>query len=236
VVGGSADITTGPAMSRAELRLAAEVGYELAQELAARCDLLVLGEIGIGNTTTAAALLAALTGRGAAEVCGRGTGLDSHGVERKRAAVSAALAVNVPQPDDALESLRRLGGLELAALAGALLGAATARRPVILDGFATGVSALVATRLEPAVRDYLIAGHRSAEPAHGLVLTELGLEPLLDLRMRLGEASGAALALPLLGLAAGLYDEMSRFAEAGVERASGAAADMGPGAAPGARD
>jgi nicotinate-nucleotide--dimethylbenzimidazole phosphoribosyltransferase len=220
VAAGTVDITTGPALSPEQLRAAIEAGHALAGDLAERCDLIVLGEIGIGNTTVAAALLAALTGLPAEAVCGRGTGLDAQGLERKRQIVNAALDANTPNRADPLECLRRLGGLELAALVGALLAAAAARRPVLLDGFATGVAALAACRLQPALRDYLIAGHRSAEPAHNHVLTELGLEPLLDLRLRLGEASGAALALPLIGLAARLHTEMRRFDEAGVDRAS----------------
>jgi nicotinate-nucleotide--dimethylbenzimidazole phosphoribosyltransferase len=220
VAAGTVDITTGPALSPEQLRAAIEAGHALAGDLAERCDLIVLGEIGIGNTTVAAALLAALTGLPAEAVCGRGTGLDAQGLERKRQIVNAALDANTPNRADPLECLRRLGGLELAALVGALLAAAAARRPVLLDGFATGVAALAACRLQPALRDYLIAGHRSAEPAHNHVLTELGLEPLLDLRLRLGEASGAALALPLIGLAARLHIEMRRFDEAGVDRTS----------------
>ncbi|TAN34934.1 nicotinate-nucleotide--dimethylbenzimidazole phosphoribosyltransferase [bacterium] len=219
VAAGSADITLGPAMTPQELRAGVAAGYSLASALAERSDVIVVGEIGIGNTTVAAALLAALTGLSPEAVCGRGTGLDAQGLERKRAIVAAALRVNSVNRADPLESLRRLGGHEFAALVGAMLAAAASRRPVLLDGFATGVAALVACRLQPAVRDYLIAGHRSAEPAHALVLTELGLEPLLDLRLRLGEASGAALALPLIGLAARLHAEMGRFDETGVERA-----------------
>jgi nicotinate-nucleotide--dimethylbenzimidazole phosphoribosyltransferase len=217
VAEGSADITRGPALTPAQLRAAIEAGHSLASELAARADVLVVGEIGIGNTTVASALLAALTGLPPEAVCGRGTGLDSQGLERKRETVAAALRANAPDQADALECLRSVGGLELAALVGAIAGSAAARRPVLLDGFATGVAALVACRLQPAVRDYLVAGHRSAEPAHDRVLVELGLEPLLDLRLRLGEASGAALALPLVGLAARLHAEMRRFDEAGVD-------------------
>ncbi len=220
VAEGSADLSRGPALEPGQLRAAVEAGYALAAELAAQSDLLVLGEIGIGNTTAASALLAALTALSPAAVCGRGTGLDAQGLERKRELVAAALATNAPDASDPLECLRRLGGLELAAIAGALVAAAAARRPVVLDGFATGVAALAACRAEPALRDYLIAGHRSAEPAHERVLVELGLEPLLDLRLRLGEGSGAALALPLIGLAARLHAEMRRFDEAGVERAT----------------
>jgi nicotinate-nucleotide--dimethylbenzimidazole phosphoribosyltransferase len=222
VAAGSADITLGPALTPEQLRAAIEAGHSLAGELAERSDLILVGEIGIGNTTVASALLAALTGLPPEAVCGRGTGLDSQGLERKRETVAAALHANAPNRADPLECLRRLGGLEFAALVGALIAAAAARRPVLLDGFATGVAALAGCRLQPALRDYLIAGHRSAEPAHDRILVELGLEPLLDLRLRLGEASGAALALPLIGLAARLHAEMRRFDEAGVDQSESA--------------
>jgi nicotinate-nucleotide--dimethylbenzimidazole phosphoribosyltransferase len=215
---GTSDITQGPAMTPDELRRAMQTGFNLATEIARECDVVVLGEIGMGNTTVASALLAALTGMPANEVCGRGTGLDAQGLERKRQAVTTALSVNAPPLDDPLECLRRVGGLEFAALVGAMFGAASSRCPVLLDGFATGVAALTAYRLQPVVRDYLFAGHCSAEPAHQRVLQELGLEPLLNLRLRLGEASGAALALPLISSAATLHTKMSRFAEAKVEK------------------
>jgi nicotinate-nucleotide--dimethylbenzimidazole phosphoribosyltransferase len=219
IADGSADITAGAAMSAAQLRTAIEAGNELGRSLAQRHELVVVGEIGIGNTTVAAALLAALTGLPPSVVCGRGTGLDAQGVERKVQAVAAALEVNQPDSGDPLGCLERVGGLEIAGLVGALLGAAGAGRPILLDGFATTVAAVCACRLTPAVRDYLIAGHRSAEPAHAFALSELGLEPLLDLRLRLGEASGAALALPLIGLAGRLHGEMRKFDDAGVDRA-----------------
>jgi nicotinate-nucleotide--dimethylbenzimidazole phosphoribosyltransferase len=215
---GTADFTEGPAMSPGEVRSAIEAGRRTVDDLAGEVDVVVLGEIGIGNTTAAAALLASLTGLPPEAVCGRGTGLDAQGLERKRRLVGAALAANEPDRADPLGCLERVGGFELAALVGAMFAAASARTPILLDGFATGVCALVATRLDPAVRDYLFAGHRSAEPAHGRVLIELGLEPLLDLRLRLGEGSGAALAFPLIGLAARLHTEMRRFDEAGVSR------------------
>lgn len=220
IADGTADITAGPALTERQLRDAIEVGHSLGCELAAGSDLLVVGEIGIGNTTVAAALLAALTGLSPTAVCGRGTGLDAQGLERKRRAVAAALGRGDTDPDDPLGCLQSVGGLEFAALTGAILGSAAAGRPVLLDGFATGVAALAACRLEPMLRDYMIAGSRSAEPAHDYVLRELGLEPLLDLRLRLGEASGAALALPLLTLAARLHSEMQRFDDAGVDRAT----------------
>jgi nicotinate-nucleotide--dimethylbenzimidazole phosphoribosyltransferase len=220
IADGTADITSGPALTPQQLRRAVEAGNALAEELATRSDVLVVGEIGIGNTTVAAALLAALTGLPPEAVCGRGTGLDAQGVENKRRMVASALARGATDPDDPLGCLREVGGLELAGLVGAILAGAAARRAVLLDGFATGVAALVACRLVPAVRDYLIAGHRSAEPAHDRVLRELGLEPLLDLRLRLGEASGAGLSVPLITLAARLHAEMQRFDEAGVNRAT----------------
>ncbi len=218
VAAGSADITLGPALTHDQLRAAIAAGHALAAPIAERNDVIVLGEIGIGNTTVAAALLAVLTGLSPEAVCGRGTGLDAQGLERKRSTVAAALRANSVNRADHLECLRSLGGHEFAALVGAMLAAAASRRLILLDGFATGVAALVACRLRPALRDYLVAGHLSAEPAHAHVLTELGLEPLLDLRLRLGEGSGAALAVPLIGLAARLHAEMGRFDETGVER------------------
>jgi nicotinate-nucleotide--dimethylbenzimidazole phosphoribosyltransferase len=233
----------------AALAAGAELAHSLLDESGAHC--LVLGEVGIGNTATAAALLCALTDARPDEVVGRGTGLDAQGVERKTRTVAAALARvassgaepggaprgaapasggaprgpvpgsgGAPRgaaPRGAADALRELGGLELAALAGAIHAAHDARTPVILDGLAVGVAALVAVRLRPTCREWLVAGHRSAEPAHALVLAELGLEPLLDLRLRLGEASGAALALPLIEQAGRLHREMATFAEAGVD-------------------
>ena len=235
---GTADFVAGPAMTAGQRDAALAAGAELARALLdeSAADCLVLGEIGIGNTATAAALLCALTGAEPEEVVGRGTGLDAQGVERKTRTVAAALAraaerpavkpgtaeppapatggAKLPAP---AEALRELGGLELAALVGAIHAAHDARAPVILDGLAVGVAALVAVRLRPTCREWLFAGHRSAEPAHALVLDELGLEPLLDLRLRLGEASGAALALPLIEQAGRLHREMATFAEAGVD-------------------
>lgn len=217
VAPGSADIAAGPAMSHGEVERAVLTGASLAGELG-EADCLVVGEIGIGNTTAASALLAGLTGRGPEAVCGRGTGVDPASLERKRVVVSEALAANLSADGGPYETLRRLGGLELAALVGAMLGAAAARRPIVLDGFAASVAALVSVRLCPAVGEMLVAGHRSSELAHDLVLTDLGLEPLLDLRLRLGEASGAALALPLIENAGRLHTEMGSFSSSGVAR------------------
>jgi nicotinate-nucleotide--dimethylbenzimidazole phosphoribosyltransferase len=229
--GGSADFVSGPALTIAQRDAALTTGARLTSDLVddTGADCLVLGEIGMGNTATAAALLCGLTGADPADVVGRGTGLDAQGVARKVETVRAALArarAATGSPDasasaagarDPLALLRELGGLELAALVGAIHAAHERRVPVILDGFAVGVCALVAVALRPAAREWLFAGHRSAEPAHALVLRELGLEPLLDLRLRLGEGSGAALALPLIESAGRLHREMATFEQAGVD-------------------
>lgn len=217
VAEGSADFTAREALSAAQLEQAIAAGGRLAAELIGRrIDCLALGEIGIGNTTTAAALACALTGASPALAVGRGTGLDAAGLERKRAIVARALErhAHVHEPRDAL---RALGGLELAALVGAVLTAASRRTPVILDGYATAVAALAAVRIDPLAGEALVASHRSAEPGHRLVFAELGLEPLLDLRLRLGEASGALLALSIIERAGALHRRMATFKEAGVE-------------------
>jgi nicotinate-nucleotide--dimethylbenzimidazole phosphoribosyltransferase len=218
VARGSADMLAGPALTAGQVDAALAAGTRLAGELADRgVDCLVLGEIGIGNTATTAALVCALTGAEPALTVGRGTGLDAAGLERKRAVVSAAIELH-GVPLDARAALEAVGGLELAALTGAVVEAARRRLPVVLDGYATGVAALAAVGLEPTAAEVLIAGHRSAEPGHDVVLAELGLEPLLDLRLRLGEASGALLALPIVAAAGALHRDMATFEEAGVDR------------------
>jgi nicotinate-nucleotide--dimethylbenzimidazole phosphoribosyltransferase len=216
---GSADMLAGPALTDDQVDAALETGARLAAELAARgVDCLVAGEIGIGNTTTTAVLASALTGAPPAVTVGRGTGMDAAGLERKRSAVRGALERHAPRPDDVRGVLRAVGGLEIVALVGAITEAARRRLPVVLDGYATTVAALAAVRLDPTVGEALVASHRSAEPGHDLTLVELGLEPLLDLRLRLGEASGALLALPLVAAAGALCREMATFDEAGVTR------------------
>lgn len=215
---GTRDMTVEPALTGDEVVAAVEAGARLASELAERgVDCLVLGEIGMGNTATAAALLCALTSTTPADAVGRGAGLDAQGLERKRGLVNRALEVHGRGLDPSAAA-ERLGGLELLALGGAALEAARRGLPVVLDGFAVGVAALSMVTAEPTLREVLIASHRSAEPGHARVLEELGLEPLLDLRLRLGEASGALLALPLLANAGRLYREMATFEEAGVAR------------------
>jgi nicotinate-nucleotide--dimethylbenzimidazole phosphoribosyltransferase len=207
---GTASIADGPAMTGEEVRRALDAGRALADELA-RYDVVALGEMGIGNTTSASALTAALLDVDPALVCGPGTGLDAQGVAHKVEVVRRALAANAGR-----DPLAALGGFEIAFLAGLTLGCAERRIVVLLDGFITGAAALAAARIEPAVTESLVAAHRSPEPGHALVLEALGLEPLLDLGLRLGEGSGAALALPLLRASIAILSEMATFDEAGV--------------------
>jgi len=217
---GTADMTTGPAMSADEAQCAVEVGIETARDLVAagnRC--LVTGDMGIANTTASAALIAVFTGAQAQEVTGRGTGIDDETWERKVSAVRRALARHQPDPAQPLSALAAVGGLEHAALAGFMLGGAALRVPVVLDGVIAGAAALVARALAPDVVDYLIAGHMSTEPGARLALTALGLRPLLDLDMRLGEGSGAALALPIVAAAARVLRDVATFDSAGVSGA-----------------
>jgi nicotinate-nucleotide--dimethylbenzimidazole phosphoribosyltransferase len=212
---GTANAADGPAMTPDEMERAVAVGIALADDLARdRIGIVALGEMGIGNTTAASALTAALLGADPDAVVGPGTGLDAAGVARKRATVRRALAANAV--GDPAAALAAVGGLEIAALAGLVLGCAANRTPVLVDGFITAAAALAAVRIEPRCRDALIASHRSPEPGHAAILDALGLDPLLDLGMRLGEGSGAALALPLVAAALALLAEMATFEAAGV--------------------
>ncbi|MBV9818886.1 MAG: nicotinate-nucleotide--dimethylbenzimidazole phosphoribosyltransferase [Solirubrobacterales bacterium] len=217
VARGSVDITAGPALTVAQLDRCLAAGGLLAGELADRgVACLVLGEIGMGNTTTAAVLACVLTGADPAVIVGRGAGADAAALQRKRSVVSHALCALPASLRGGRGALTAVGGLELAALVGAVQAAAQRRLPVILDGFAVSVAALAAVRDDPSLGELLFAGHRSAEPGHDLVLTHLGLEPLIDLRLRLGEASGAMLALPLIEAAGRLHRQMGTFSEAGL--------------------
>jgi nicotinate-nucleotide--dimethylbenzimidazole phosphoribosyltransferase len=214
---GTRDLSVEAAMTGTETRQALEVGIEVARDLVAagnRC--LLAGDMGIANTTASAALVAAFTHSPPADVTGRGTGIDDTAYRRKVDAVSAALAHRPPDPDDPLATLASLGGLEHAAITGFLLGAAAARVPVVLDGVTVGAAALVAAALTPAAVDYCVAGHRSVEPGHQVALSALGLRPLVDLDLRLGEGSGAVLALPLVQAAVRVLREMATFDSAGV--------------------
>ena len=214
---GTRDFAVEPALSPDEVSAAIGAGLDIADLLRAEgCDLLAVGEMGIGNTTSASAIVAALTGRPALEVTGRGTGLDEAGVRHKAEVIDAALTRHRPDPDQPLAVLAAVGGLEIAALVGAILGAAASRIPVVLDGFITGAAALVATRLAADLPGRLIASHRSAEPGHRIVLEALGQDPILELGLRLGEGSGAALAIPVIRSALRLLGEMATFEDAGV--------------------
>jgi nicotinate-nucleotide--dimethylbenzimidazole phosphoribosyltransferase len=214
---GTANFTRGPAMSREQAIQAIDTGIRLATELAAEgIGLIGLGEMGIGNTTAASALTAALTGFPPAEVTGRGTGIDTERRRHKVEIIERALAVNRPKADDPLDVLAKLGGFEIAGLAGLALGAAARRLPVVVDGFITAAAALVAVRLCPTVRHYLMAAHRSVEPGHTVILRELELSPLLDLELRLGEGTGSALAFHLIEAALRILKEMATFDAAHV--------------------
>ena len=214
---GTADLSVGPAMSRDEAIAALRVGMVTAQALISlgnRC--LLTGDMGIANTTASAALVATFTGRSPREVTGRGTGIDDATWEHKVAVVERALRVNEVDPADPVGALAAVGGLEHAATVGYLLGAAVARVPVVLDGVIAGASALVASALAPDVLASCIAGHRSVEPGHAAALSTLGLQPLLDLGLRLGEGTGAVLALPIVQAAARALRDMATFDSAGV--------------------
>ncbi len=220
---GARNMLREPAMSEDELARALEIGAGLAAEAAdAGHTFLALGEMGIGNTTAASAITCALTGAPAALATGRGTGLGAEAHARKIGVVEAAVARHFggPGPAAPLEILRCVGGLEIAAMTGMALAAARHRLAIVADGFISTAAAALAAALEPKVRGYLIAGHRSEEPGHRLLLERLGLEPVLALDMRLGEGSGAVLAMPVLESAVTLYARMATFASAGVSGAS----------------
>jgi nicotinate-nucleotide--dimethylbenzimidazole phosphoribosyltransferase len=214
---GTADMSRGPAMSGEHAIRCLEAGASLATEVAASgVDLIATGDMGIGNTTASSAIAAAMTGRPPAETTGEGTGRSPEELRRKIAVVEMALKANAPDPADAIGVLAKVGGFEIGVLAGVMLGAAAERRVVVLDGFISGAAALVAYGLDPAVRDYMIASHRSAEMGHRAVLSHLRLDPLLDLGMRLGEGTGAVLAMSIIEAAAACLTEMATFGEAGV--------------------
>ncbi len=214
---GTADITQGPAMTREEAKACVDGGVGLALEaIEAGADILGTGDMGIGNTTASSAITAALTRRPPRETTGRGTGRNDEELEHKIDVVARALAVNRPDPGDGLDVLAKVGGFEIGVLAGAVLGAALARRPVVLDGFISGAAGLIAHSLCAKVKDYVIAAHLSAETGHRVALSHLGLQPLLDLGMRLGEGTGAVLAIGVVEAAAACLAEMATFAEAGV--------------------
>jgi nicotinate-nucleotide--dimethylbenzimidazole phosphoribosyltransferase len=214
---GTRNMAQGPAMTRDEATRAVARGIEIAERLVAEgVGLIATGDMGIGNTTASSAITAVVTGTSPRLVTGRGTGIDDEGLERKVTTIERAIAVNRPDPADGIGVLAAVGGFEIGGLAGVILGAAASRVPVVLDGFISGAAALVAATICPAVRPHLIAAHVSQERGHRVALEWLGLTPLLDLGLRLGEGTGAVLAMPLVDAALAALDEMATFGEAAV--------------------
>ena len=212
---GTGDITQGPAMTRTQAERCIEEGMALA-EAEGTAAMIGAGDMGIGNTTASSAITAAMTGEAPARTTGRGTGRNAEELSRKIAVVERALAVNTPEKGDAIGVLAKVGGFEIGVLAGVMLGAAKDRKIVVLDGFISGAAALIACGIAPGARAYMVASHRSAERGHRAVLRQLGLRPLLDLGMRLGEGTGAVLAMGVIEAACACLREMATFDEAGV--------------------
>ncbi len=217
VMPGTRNQAQGPAMRRAEAEQALQVGIDVLNEEAARgLDLVATGDMGIGNTTPSSAIAAALTGLPVARVVGRGTGIDDQTLQHKIRVIEQSLKVNRPDANDAMDVLHKVGGLEIAGLAGVMIAAASQRIPVVVDGFISTAAAVIAVGLAPRVRDYLIAAHQSVEIGHRALLKHLNLVPLLDLNLRLGEGTGAALAFHLIEASVRILREMATFDEAGV--------------------
>jgi nicotinate-nucleotide--dimethylbenzimidazole phosphoribosyltransferase len=220
VAAGTADFSRGPAMSREQAVQCLETGIDIInQEIAKGLDIVGTGEMGIGNTTAASAVTTAITGHPPAEVTGRGTGVDDDQLKHKASVIAGALEVNRPDGKDALDVLAKVGGFEIGGLAGIILGAAANRVPVVIDGFISGAAALIACGLAPITRDYLIFAHLSVEKGHRVILEHLKAKPVLDLDMRLGEGTGAALGITITCAAVKILAEMATFAEAGVSEA-----------------
>jgi len=216
---GTQNICAGPAMTRQQAEQAILTGAAVVEaEIARGLDVLATGDMGIGNTTPSAAIAAVVTGRAACEFVGRGTGLDDEGLNRKVSAVERALLVNQPDPANGIDLLMKVGGFEIGGLAGAILAAAANSRPVVIDGFISTAAAMIAALIAPQVRGYLISAHSSQELGHHLMTEWLGLTPLLDLHMRLGEGTGAVLAMSLVEAACKVLNEMATFSEAGVSK------------------
>ncbi len=219
---GTKNMCRGPAMSAAQADKAIETGVEIVGGEAEKgLDILGTGDMGIGNTTASSAVFAALSGKNVEEVTGRGTGLSDEQLAHKIEVIKRALAVNRPDPSKPHDVLGKVGGFEIGGLAGVMLGAAARRIPVVIDGFISGAAALIATSLAPQVKEYIIAAHCSAEAGHAAMLKYMGLKPLVNLDMRLGEGTGAALGIFIAEAAARTLNEMATFAEAGVSEGDG---------------
>jgi nicotinate-nucleotide--dimethylbenzimidazole phosphoribosyltransferase len=218
---GTANMAVGPAMTREQAIRCLEIGIDAAKEqIGEGADLIACGDMGIGNTTASSAITSVATGADPSITTGRGTGLDDPGLAHKVEVIRKAIEVNNPDPRDGMDVLTKVGGLEIGVLAGAMLGTAASHRPVVVDGFISGAAALIAWLISPTARDYFIAAHQSVEPGHRVGLDAMGLTPLLDMGMRLGEGTGAALAMHLIEASARCLAEMATFAEAGVSERS----------------
>ncbi len=217
---GTANMVYGPAMTRTHAVMSVEAGVEIANALAGDVDVFGAGEMGIGNTTPSTAIAAVFTGKKVEELTGRGTGIDDDRLRNKIAVIEKSLARNRPNAKDGLDVLAKVGGFEIGAIAGLIIGAAANRKPVVVDGFISAAGAMIACNLEPFVRDYLICSHQSVEPGHGALLAKLQRRPLFDLNLRLGEGTGAALAMHLVDAAVAVLTEIATFSEAGVSRAN----------------
>jgi nicotinate-nucleotide--dimethylbenzimidazole phosphoribosyltransferase len=216
---GTKNIAKGPAMTRQEAIRSIKAGAEIfAAEAKRGIDICGTGDMGIGNTTASSALTACLTGEAAGAVTGRGAGLDGHGLIKKIAVIKKALEINHPDANDPIGALSKVGGFEIGGLAGIILAAASRKIPVVIDGFISGAAALVACGIEPKARGYLIASHCSVEKGHAVILKHLGLKPLLNLNLRLGEGTGAALGIFLCEAAVKILNEMATFESAEVSR------------------
>lgn len=214
---GTGNMAKGPAMSKDQALAAIEAGLDVLEEEARKgLDIVATGDMGICNTSPSAAICAVLTGQQVSEVTGRGTGIDEAQLAHKIEVIRKALEMNEPDPNDPMDVLAKVGGYEIAGLAGVMIGAAAHGAAVVLDGFISGAAALIAAALAPGVKDYLFAGHLSTEPGHKAMMRHLGLKPVLDLNMRLGEGTGAALAIPVIEASARILSEMATFGEAGV--------------------
>ncbi len=217
IADGTADMTAGPAMTHADAMRALETGIAVVRDCRAQgYRLLATGEMGIGNTTTSSAVASVLLNRSVAEMTGRGAGLSEEGLERKTAAITRAIEINRPEPADALDVVSKIGGFDIAGLAGVCIGGAQYGVPILIDGFISAVSALVAVLLCPAVQPYLLASHASAEPASRAVLEALSLSPVIHAGMRLGEGTGAVAMLPLLDMTLRVYNELLTYADIGM--------------------
>jgi nicotinate-nucleotide--dimethylbenzimidazole phosphoribosyltransferase len=216
---GTKNMVRTPAMTREEANRAIETGISIFEEEFARgIDIACTGEMGIGNTTSASAITAVFTGKSVKDITDKGTGIDDKALINKIKIIEKALEVNRPDPDDPIDALSKVGGFEIAGLVGIMLAAASKRIPIIIDGFISGSAALVAYRMNPKVRDYMIASHCSIENGHKFILKELCLRPILDLELRLGEGTGAALALCIVEASAKILSEMATFGSAKVSK------------------